>query len=599
MSKYLEIKNLKINYKTFEGTKNVLDIDYIGIEKGKTFGVVGESGAGKTVLALTIQRLLAVPPGEIAEGEIWLDGENILEKTEKAMRTIRGRKISMIFQDPMSALNPVFTVGYQMSKILRNQQKIGIREAEKKVLEMIKTVKLPDPEKIIEKYPHELSGGQRQRIIIGMALLCGAELIIADEPTRNLDVTIQAGILKLIHELQQKFNVTVLFIANNLSLVSAVCDDMAILKNGVIVEQGDAKEIIKNPQHEYTKLLIKSVTPEKAEEKKTGQTDEGEKKTDILKVESLKKYFPVSTQFTTKKGLYVKAVDDVDFTIKKGEILGIVGESGCGKSTLVNTILLLHKPTQGKVFLDGEEIFNLTKKKLREARKDVQIVFQDPFWSLNPRMLVKDIIGEPLKVHKKLNSDEYLDAVQDLAEMVGLSRDAVYLYPHEFSGGQRQRIAIARALSVHPKLVVLDEPTSAIDVVSQSQVLGLLDELKKKLQLTYIIISHDLGVVNYMANNIIVMYLGKIVEYGPAKVIFHDPKHPYTQALFNAIPTMKTQSVEDLTSIKGEVPSAINPPEGCRFNPRCESCLEICKTQCPEMIEVEGRHVACFLFQRS
>lgn len=599
MSKYLEIKNLKVNYKTFEGTKNVLDIDYIGIENGKTFGLVGESGAGKTVLALTIQRLLAVPPGEIAAGEIWLDGENILEKSENDMRKIRGKKISMIFQDPMSTLNPVFTVGYQMRKILLEQQKIDKKEAEKRVLEMIKTVKLPDPEKIAQKYPHELSGGQRQRIIIGMALLCGAELIIADEPTRNLDVTIQAGVLKLIHELQEKFNVTVLFIANNLSLVSAVCDDMAILKNGVIVERGNAKEIINNPKDEYTKLLIKSVTPEKTEGKKSGHADKCEEETNILEVESLKKYFPIQNQFMKKKDTYVKAVDEVDFTLKKGEILGIVGESGCGKSTLVNTLLFLHQPTEGKVIFDGEEIFKLKKNELREARKDVQIVFQDPFWSLNPRMLVKDIIGEPLKVHKTLNSEEYLNYVQDLAEMVGLPGDSVYKYPHEFSGGQRQRIAIARALSVHPKLVVLDEPTSAIDVLSQSQVLGLLDELKEKLQLTYIIISHDLGVVNYMADNIIVMYLGKIVEYGPAHVIFNDPKHPYTRALFNAIPSMKTQSVKDLTTIKGEVPSAINPPAGCRFNPRCESCMEICETQCPEVKEVDGRQVACFLYQHS
>ena len=278
-------------------------------------------------------------------------------------------------------------------------------------------------------------------------------MCIRDRPTRNLDVTIQAGILKLIYELQKKFDVSVLFIANNLSLVSVVCDEMAILKDGIIVERGKTKEIIKNPQHEYTKLLIKSVTPEKIGDGESSQHSEkspcdSEMEHDnILEVKSLKKYFPVQNQFTREKGIFVKAVDDVDFTLKKGEILGIVGESGCGKSTLVNTILFLHQPTEGQVIFDGEEIFKLQKNALREARKDVQIVFQDPFWSLNPRMLTKDIIGEPLRVHKRLKSEEYLNEVQDIAEMVGLPRDSVYKYPHEFSGGQRQRIAIARALS--------------------------------------------------------------------------------------------------------------------------------------------------------
>ncbi|ATW27651.1 ABC transporter ATP-binding protein [Candidatus Formimonas warabiya] len=598
MSKYLEIRNLIVQYKTFEGAKTVLHIDEIGIERGKCFGIVGESGAGKTVLALTMQRLLATPPGKVVSGEIWLDGENILTKSEKEMARIRGGKISMIFQDPMSALNPVFTVGYQMRKILAARQKMGKKEAERKVLDMIRTVKLPDAESMMKKYPHELSGGQRQRIIIGMALLCGAELIIADEPTRNLDVTIQAGILKLIHELQLKYHVAILFIANNLGLVSTVCDEMAVLREGEIVERGKPEDILTQPQHDYTKLLIKSVTPQKAQNPESDQGEEGENgfASNILEVHALKKYFPVKNQFMTRKDLWVKAVDAVDFTVKKGEVLGIVGESGCGKSTLVNTLLFLHAPTAGTVFFDGKEIFKMKGEALRTARKDVQIVFQDPFWSLNPRWLVKDIVGEPLKVHKNLSSEAYLAAVQDIVEMVGLPRDAVYKYPHEFSGGQRQRIAIARALSVGPKLVVLDEPTSAIDVLSQSQVLALLDQLKERLKLTYIIISHDLGVVNYMASKIIVMYLGKIVEYGPAAEIFHSPKHPYTKALFHAIPGLETRSVDDLAAIAGEVPSAINPPGGCRFHPRCESCMEICRRQDPLMQMVENRQVACFLY---
>jgi oligopeptide/dipeptide ABC transporter ATP-binding protein len=591
MSKYFEIKNLKVNHKNFEGIKTVLDIEYLSIEKGQTYGLVGESGSGKTVLALTILSLLAIPPGDIAGGEILLDGENLLKKSEHEMQKIRGNKISMIFQDPMSTLNPVFTVGYQMTQVIIKNQKLKKKEAKKKAIEMIGIVKLPDPERIMDKYPHELSGGQRQRIIIAIALSCGAELLIADEPTRNLDVTIQAGILKLIHELQKELGITVMFIANNLGLVSAICDRMGILKEGRIIEQGSTDEVLGNPKTEYTKLLIKTITPSENKKKQAGNDSEY-----ILEVDDLKKYFPVKSVSKATKNLFVKAVDGVSLKIRKGEILGVVGESGCGKSTLVNTLLLLHKPTEGKVVFDGDDIFSLSKNDLRKARKNVQIVFQDPFWSLNPRWLVRDIIGEPLKVHENLSSDEYLAAVEKLLSMVGLPKDGAFKYPHEFSGGQRQRIAIARALSVRPKLVVLDEPTSAIDIISQAQVLEMLEQLKKDMQLTYIMISHDLSVVNYMADKIIVMYLGRIVEYGESDLVFHNPKHPYTRALFNAIPGLNTRTVEELAIIKGEVPSAINPPKGCRFHPRCESCMEVCKTIEPKTMEVDGRLVECHLY---
>jgi len=595
MSKYFEIKNLLIKHKTFEGERTVLDIDYLGFDKGESFGLVGESGAGKTILGLTILKLLSTPPGIIERGEILLDGENLLAKTEAEMQKIRGNNITMIFQDPMSTLNPVFSVGYQMNKIIVKNHGFNKKEAREKAIEMLSMVKLPDPEAILKKYPHELSGGQRQRVIIAMALSCGAEFIIADEPTRNLDVTIQAGILRLIDELRRDLGITILYIANNLGLVSATCKNMGILKEGRIVEKGEVKEVLSNPKDPYTQVLIDAITPNVSRnvEENTGPNLE---EAPILKVDNLKKHFPIKSEYRDVKGLTVKAVDDVSFTIQRGDILGVVGESGCGKSTLVNTILLLHEPTDGNVLFDGEDIFSLSKQDLRKVRKNVQIVFQDPFWSLNPRWLVKDIIGEPLKVHETLTGEEYLKRVQGLMETVGLNPGDAFKYPHEFSGGQRQRIAIARALSVSPKLVVLDEPTSAIDVVSQAQVLRMLDKLKKELKLTYIMISHDLSVVNFMSDKIIVMYLGKIVEYGSSRTIFSSPKHPYTMALFNAIPKLDTHSIDDLAIIKGEIPSAINPPEGCRFHPRCERCMDICTVEDPTPSEIDGRIVACHLY---
>jgi len=593
MSSYLEIKKLVINHKTFEGIRNVIDIDSLKIKKGKTYGIVGESGAGKTILALTILGLLQTPPGKIESGEIIFEGENLLKKSNKVLReSIRGNKISMIFQDPMSSLNPVFTIGYQMIQIIKKNQNLKKDDARLKAVEMLDIVKLPDAKSTLRKYPHELSGGQRQRVIIAMALSCGAELLIADEPTRNLDVTIQSSILKTLKEIQNKMNVTVLFIANNLSLVATFCDKVGILKDGKIIEENDVHSILTQPKMDYTKFLINSVTDVKKEPKKSNNSEI------ILEVKNLKKYFEINKKFFSKKSDFVKAVDGVDLTIRKGDIIGIVGESGCGKSTLVNTILNLHKPTSGEVIFKGKNIFELEKQELDHVRKNIQIVFQDPFWSLNPRWLVKDIIAEPILVHENISSTELLSRVKNLLKMVGLNDSAAYKYPHEFSGGQRQRIAIARALSVEPEIIVLDEPTSAIDVVSQVQILQLLKDLKKDLDLTNILISHDLSVVHDLCDKLHIMYLGKIVEYGEANRIFQKPLHPYTIALFESIPTLEKSNVNDLAQIVGEVPSAINPPEGCRFHTRCPRVMEKCKTQIPLMKEFESdRIVACFALE--
>ncbi len=587
MSNYFEIKNLKVNYKTFEGTKNVLDIDNLIIKKGMSYGLVGESGAGKTVLALTILKLLATPPGEIVSGEILLEGENLVIMPENKIRDIRGNKIAMIFQDPMSTLNPVYTIGQQIINVIIKNQNVSKKRALPIAIEMLGKVNLPDADNAMKKYPHQLSGGQRQRVIIAMALSCGAEFFIADEPTRNLDVTIQAGILKLIKELQNELNVTILFIANNLGLVSVACDEIGILKNGKIIESGKTRDVIDNPIEEYTKILLESVTKEKI-----GNREKENNNKLILEVELLKKYFPIKDGFFQKTVAWIKAVDGIELKIRKGEVLGIVGESGCGKSTLVNTILNLHRPTSGEVLFNGKNMFKMSQKELRKTRKNIQIVFQDPFWSLNPRLLVKDIIGEPLKVHENLNYEKYLEKVKKLMTMVGLPEEGVFRYPHEFSGGERQRIAISRALSVKPELVVLDEPTSSIDVISQERILKLLEKLRKELELTYILISHDLSVVHSMSDKIIVMYLGKIVEIGSADDIFVNPKHPYTIALFNAIPKLTTNKIDELFTLEGSVPSAINLPSGCRFQTRCPEKFKLCKEKSPEMQHVDSEHYA-------
>ena len=587
---YFEIHNLRVTHRSFAGVKTVLDIERLSIEKGETYGLVGESGQGKTVLALTIQQLLRCPPGKVESGEILLDGTDLLKLTPKQMRkTVRGSRIAMIFQDPMSCLNPVFTVGTIMTDVLKARRRdLNKGEISRRALELLEEVKLADAQSIMGKYPHQLSGGQRQRVIIALALACGAELLIADEPTRNLDVTIQASILKLLRELQQKHGMTVLFIANNLSLVSAFCDRVGILYGGKIIEENTAAALVEQPREDYTKVLIQAV---RADAIKTDPIVSDEV---LLKVEHLKKYFDIHDDLRRQQHLTLKAVDDVSFQLKKGEVLGIVGESGCGKSTLVNTILNLFQPTEGKVYFEGEDVFDSARRGNNAFKKNVQIVFQDPYWSLNPRWLIKDIVAEPIDIYERLGETERLKRVEELLEMVGIPADACYKYPHEFSGGQRQRIAIARSLASNPKLVVLDEPTSSIDVFSQAQILELIKDLRNRFQLTNILISHDLGVVHELANQIAIMYLGKIVEFGPADQIFRRPRHPYTKALFDSIPTLTTRGMEDLKTLEGQIPSPINPPPGCAFHQRCPYACDRCAREIPQPAELgPGHMVSC------
>ena len=591
---YFEINNLVITHRSFEGKKTVLDIEHLHIEKGETYGLVGESGQGKTVLALAIQQLLRCPPGKIESGEILLDGENLLKKSQRQMqKNIRGSKIAMIFQDPMSCLNPVFTVGQVMTDVLKARHKeLNKKQIIENALDLLREVKLADAESVMAKYPHQLSGGQRQRVIIALALACGAEFLIADEPTRNLDVTIQASILKLLKELQRKHGMTVLFIANNLSLVSAFCDRVGILYDSKIIEENTTAALIANPQQEYTKVLIDAVRTE-SKEAETVESSEV-----LLKVDHLKKYFNINDELRRQKNLTLKAVDDVSFELNKGEVLGIVGESGCGKSTLVNTILDLFEPTDGKVYFEGVDVFEAGKRSGNAFKKNVQIVFQDPYWSLNPRWLIKDIVAEPLDVYEKMGETQRLARVKELLAMVGIDEDACYKYPHEFSGGQRQRIAIARSLASNPKLVVLDEPTSSIDVFSQAQILDLIKDLRRRFNLTNILISHDLGVVHELSNRIAVMYLGHIVEFGPAEQVFNDPKHPYTQALFDSIPSVDNFGIDSLKTLEGQIPSPINPPSGCPFHTRCAKACEACSRKVPAQTVVGRDHVvSCLLYE--
>ena len=575
----LEIENLSVVFHQYaKRTKKqelpVISNLNVSVHEGEIVAVVGSSGSGKSLLAHAILGLL--PSNAEVKGRF-----DFLEEplTEERMKAVRGNEIALVPQS-VNYLDPLMKVGKQVQGTERSKHVL------KRQRELFLSYGLQ--EETEDLYPFECSGGMSRRILLSTALMGNTRLLIADEPTTALDVTIQASILKLLKELQETLGITVLFIANNMSLVSAFCDRIGILHEGRIIEEGETERIIHAPEQAYTRMLVEAARLH------TAPAAEAETGEELLRVEHLKKYFDVKKK---NKKLSLKAVDDVSFTLNKGEVLGIVGESGCGKSTLVNTILNLYDPTAGKVYFDGKDVFSDERKNRNAFKKNVQIVFQDPYWSLNPRWLVKEIVAEPLDAYEKLRGQERLARVGQLLEMVGLSRDDAYKYPHEFSGGERQRIAIARSLASNPKLVVLDEPTSSIDVFSQAQILELLRELKEKFQLTNILISHDLGVVSQMANKIAVMYLGKIAEFGPAAEVFRNPQHPYTKALFNAIPKFEKLGMDQLTTLEGAIPSPINPPSGCAFHTRCAEACEACKSWTPEPVYLnEAHYVSCIHF---
>lgn len=578
MDQLLEVKSLRTEFITEEGRNPaVKDVSFI-LRKGETLGIVGESGSGKSVTSLSVMRLIS-SPGIISAGEIFYNSRekgrvNLLGLKENEMRSFRGNEIAMIFQEPMTSLNPVFTCGDQVAEALILHKKLSKKEAKLQTIALFEKVELPRPDQMFSAYPHQISGGQKQRVMIAMAMSCSPQILIADEPTTALDVTVQARILELMRNLQEENGMGLLFITHDLGVIAEIADRVMVMYKGRVVEEGNVEDIFSNPRHPYTKGLLACRPPltkrlhtlptisdfmkEEAdgsftEIKRTlsealhateispAETrlrhEELYKQKPILKVENLKTWFPVSKGLFGRVSEYIRAVDDVSFDVYPGETLGLVGESGCGKTTLGRTIIRLIEPTHGKVIFREKDFASLDGSTLRKMRKHIQIIFQDPYSSLNPRMTIGNAILEPMTVHHlHPNNAARKEKVMELLERVGLKQEHFDRYPHEFSGGQRQRVCIARALSLEPEFIICDESVSALDVSIQAQVLNLLNELKRDFGFTYIFISHDLSVVKFMSDRMIVMNKGKIEEMGNPDDIYASPKSDYTKRLIAAIP---------------------------------------------------------------
>ena len=570
----LSVKNLRIAFrrdKQWNEAVHGIDFDVVA---GRTLGIVGESGSGKSVSSLAVMRLLNERQSKVTADSILLENKEIYGLSEKEMADVRGKRISMIFQEPMTSLNPVYKCGFQVSEMILQHENVSKKEAKERVISLFKQVMLPRPEAIYDSYPHELSGGQKQRVMIAMAIACNPQILIADEPTTALDVTVQLEILKLLRKLQTETGMGMVFITHDLGVVAEIADDVIVMHNGEILERGDVKQILNHPQHPYTQGLLACRPPMDIRLKRLpivkefldGQwvggkeqilnelkiTDEERKrhlqkiysKEPVLKVEGLQTWYPLRKGVFGRTYDYVKAVNNVSLEVYEGETLGLVGESGCGKTTLGRSILRLAEPAGGKVFFNGIEVTALRGDDLRNFRKQAQIVFQDPYSSLNPRITVGDAIAEPMLVHGIETDRKKCKAIVcDLLEQVGLQAAHYERYPHEFSGGQRQRICIARALAVNPKLVICDESVSALDVSVQAQVLNLLNRLKEERNLTYIFISHDLSVVRFMSDRVLVMFNGQPVEMNDADELFEHPQNDYTKKLIDALPGKRSHFV--------------------------------------------------------
>ena len=666
-SPLLDIRDLHTDIEIRSGVVHALSGVDLHVNAGETLGIVGESGSGKTMTALSLMGLLP-QGGSVSSGQIILDGQDLTKLPLKEKRKLRGTKVGMIFQDPLTSLNPTMKIGLQVCEPLRVHEKLSKKEALERAVEILKRVGMPRPEVVINNYPHQLSGGMRQRVMIAMALVCKPRILIADEPTTALDVTTQMQILDLIDELRDEYKMGVILITHDLGVVAGHTDRVAVMYAGRIVETAPTKTLFTEPKHRYTSSLMAAL-PERAlaagtklfsipgappsltnlpvgcrfaarclwatDECRAGYPDlsgdethtfscfhpvqEGDEspavlqgkldsnKTDgaaadvpqishetLLDVkEASREYESAGSGFFKREKGVVSAVDRVSITVKKGETYGLVGESGCGKSTVGRLIAGLEPPSGGAIELDGRDLATLKGRDAVRIHRDVQMMFQDSYAAMDPRMRIDQILAEPMSIQKTGNARQIAERILEILEQVGLTEEILDRYPHEFSGGQLQRIGFARSLTLAPDLIVADEPVSALDVSVQAQVLNLMKDLQQELGLSYLFISHDLAVVQYMADRIGVMYLGRIVEEGPASEVVKNPKHPYTKALIDSIPVPDPEFKHDENAIKltGEPPSAINPPEGCRFRPRCPFAGEECKVQ-PKLTD-ETHRVAC------
>ncbi|MEP6067139.1 MAG: ABC transporter ATP-binding protein [Paracoccaceae bacterium] len=576
-----DIQGLRVEFQTKDGpVVGVEDVSF-SINKGETVCIVGESGSGKSVSSLSLMRLVEFGGGEIAGGRLIfnrgtdddLEILDLSDATQDLMRTIRGNEIGMIFQEPMTALNPVFTVGRQLTEGLRLHKGMSKSQAEERALELLGQVRIPEPAQRLKQYPHELSGGMRQRVVIAMALACEPRLLIADEPTTALDVTIQAEILALMDRLKRETGTAVMFITHDMAVVAQMADRVVVMFRGNKVEEGSVEEIFENPQHPYTKALLAAV-PKLGEMRgktypepmKLLGSDQKEitpiigTEERLLTVKNLITRFPVKGGFFRRTVANVHAVEDLSFSINKGQTLSLVGESGCGKSTAGRSILRLIEPLSGEIDVAGTDIMALDQKRLRDARRDMQMIFQDPFASLNPQMILSDQVAEPIHNFGTLKGADISKRVEMLFDRVELPRSFMRRFPHELSGGQRQRVAIARALALNPKLIIADEAVSALDVSVQAQVLNLMMELQAELGLSFLFISHDMAVVERVSHYVGVMYLGRIVEMGPRARVFENPQHAYTQALMSAVPIADPRQRKDEKDLNFKpIPSPIHP----------------------------------------